>query len=49
VEAIKRIELRGKYEEELNNERTSLELKSQLHLLEGKRCIFDPRILDDAR
>lgn len=47
VEAIKRIELRGRYEEELNNERTTLELKSQLHLLDGKRCVFDPHLLDD--
>lgn len=47
MEAIKRIELRGKYEEELDRERTNLELKSELHLLVGKRCEFDPEVLAD--
>lgn len=46
IEAIKRIELRGRYEEELDNERTKLQLQSELHLLEGKRFKFDASILN---
>lgn len=39
LEAIKRIELRDKFQTELDNERTSLSVESELHLLEGKRCV----------
>jgi uncharacterized protein (TIGR00369 family) len=46
LEAIRRIELRQRYDLELDNERTKLELKDQLPLLDGKRVQFDPSLLD---
>ncbi len=38
LEAIKRRELKQRYQVELDNERTSLLLESELHMLEGRRC-----------
>jgi acyl-CoA hydrolase len=45
IEAIKRIELRQRYDSELDRERTTMQLQSELHLLEGRRIQFDPAIL----
>ncbi len=45
-EAIQRIELKQRYDIELDAERTKLELKAHLHLLDGRRVHFDPAILD---
>lgn len=38
LEAIKRRDLKKRYQVELDNERTSLMLESELHLLQGQRC-----------
>jgi uncharacterized protein (TIGR00369 family) len=46
IEAIKRVELRQRYEDELDNERTKLLLQSELPHLEGKRFRFDASILN---
>jgi uncharacterized protein (TIGR00369 family) len=46
MEAIKRIELRQRYDQELDLDRTNLQLKADLSLLEGRRVQFDPAILD---
>lgn len=47
IEAIKRIELRQRYDVELDNERTKVELKAQLDLLKDRRVQFDAAILED--
>lgn len=38
LEAIKRQDLRNRYHTELEDERLQLDLHSELHLLEGRRC-----------
>lgn len=38
LEAIKRIQLRNKFQTELDDERTQMNVLSELHLLEGRRC-----------
>lgn len=38
LEAIKRIQLRDKFQTELDGERSLLEVERELHLLEGRRC-----------
>lgn len=38
LEAIKRIELRNRYEAELDGERTRIELEEGMQQLEGRRC-----------
>lgn len=45
IEAIKRIELKQRYEAELDVERSKLELESELSLLEGRRVQFDRNLL----
>lgn len=37
IEAIKRMELKGRYRSELNNDRMNMELDQEMHRLEGKR------------
>lgn len=37
LEAIKRMELKDRYRVELDNDRTSLEIEREMHLLEGRR------------
>ncbi len=38
LEAIKRIQLRNRFQTELDDEKSQLNVESELHLLEGKRC-----------
>lgn len=45
LEAIKRIDLRQRYEEELDNARTRLQLQSEAHLLHGRRVEYDLGLL----
>lgn len=42
MEAVKRIELKDRYEQELDRERTSMELKAELPSLAGKRFTLSP-------
>lgn len=42
LEAIKRRELRGRYEQELDNARTALAAATERHLLDGERCRLAP-------
>jgi acyl-CoA hydrolase len=46
IEAIKRIELRGKYDEELERDRSNIQLKAELDMLQGRRVSFDPALLE---
>ena len=47
LEAIKRIELRQRYDLELDQERTKLQLRAELPLMDGRRALFDQTLLDD--
>ncbi|MEM0999610.1 MAG: acyl-CoA thioesterase [Bacteroidota bacterium] len=38
LEAIKRIELRNRFQTELDDEKSQLNIETELHLLEGHRC-----------
>jgi uncharacterized protein (TIGR00369 family) len=42
LEAIKRKELKAIYKEELNNEKTSIRVETDLHLLDNERVIINP-------
>jgi uncharacterized protein (TIGR00369 family) len=42
LEAIKRKELKAIYKEELNNEKTSIRVETDLHLLDNERVIISP-------
>ena len=46
LEAIKRRSLSERYRVELDNERTSLSVDTELHLLEGQRCQMTDNALD---
>jgi acyl-CoA hydrolase len=43
LEAMRRRELKARYDQELDNARTELTVAQDLYLLEGQRCRYEPR------
>ncbi|MCL4109364.1 UNVERIFIED_CONTAM: hypothetical protein GTU68_033189 [Idotea baltica] len=46
LEAIKRIQLRNRFQTELDGERTQMDVEKELHLLEGRRCLVQDGLFD---
>lgn len=46
LEAIKRMELRDKFQTEFDGERSNLDVLEEKHLLEGRRCRVVPGVFD---